>query len=73
MEWFLDVRYSFSSETSEVAADQEAYIDSLLDKHGLTSCNPNKVHMQPNVDLSALPLPPKPDADPVRAYAILVG
>jgi hypothetical protein len=73
MEWFLGVRYSFNSKTGEVTADQEAYIDSLLDKHGLTDCNPTKVPMQPNVDLSALPLPPKPDADTVRAYAMLVG
>ena len=29
MEWFLGVRYSFNSETGEVTADQEAYIDSL--------------------------------------------
>ena len=59
MEWFLGVRYSFNSETGEVTADQEAYIDSLLDKYGLTNCNPNK--------------PPKPVADTVRAYAMLVG
>ena len=51
MEWFLVVRYSFNSETGEVTADQEAYIDSLLDKYGLTNCNPNKVPMQPNLDL----------------------
>jgi hypothetical protein len=63
-EWFLGVRYSFNSETGEVTADQEDCIDSLLDKYGLTSCNPNNP-MQPNVDLSALPLPPKPDADTV--------
>ena len=73
MEWFLGVRYSFNSQTGEVTADQEAYIDSLLDKHGLTNCSPNKVPMQPNVDLSALPLPLMPDADTVRAYAMLVG
>jgi hypothetical protein len=29
--------------------------------------------MQPYLDLAALPLPPKPDTDTVRAYAMLVA
>jgi hypothetical protein len=71
--WFLGVRYSFDKVSGAVSADQEAYIDTLLDNYGLNDCNPFQLPMRPDVDLVNIPLPPSPDPDNVRAYAMLIG
>jgi hypothetical protein len=68
--WFLGVRYSFDKVSGAVSADQEAYIDTLLDNYGLTDCNPCQLPMRPDVDLANIPLPSSPDN--VRAYAMLI-
>ena len=39
-EWFLGVRYTYDHSTGSVEADQESTIDRLLQKYGLTNCNP---------------------------------
>jgi hypothetical protein len=43
MSSFLSVRYLNNTETGEITADQEAYIDTLLAKYNMTECNPNKL------------------------------
>ncbi len=68
--WFLGVRYSFDKVSGAVSADQEAYIDTLLDNYGLTDCNPCQLPIRPDVDLANIPLPSSPDN--VRAYAMLI-
>ncbi len=71
--WFLGVHYSFDKVSGAVSADQEAYIATWLDNYGLTDCNPCQLPMRPDVDLANIPLPPSPDPDNVRAYAMLIG
>ena len=51
MSSFLSVRYLNKSQTGEITADQEAYIDTLLAKYNTTDCNPNKVPLKPFVNL----------------------
>ena len=36
------VRYLNNTETGEITADQEAYIDTLLAQYNMTECNANK-------------------------------
>jgi len=42
MSSFLSVRYLNNIQTGEITADQESYIDNLLDQYNMTNCNPNK-------------------------------
>ena len=51
MSSFLSVRYLNDTQTGEIIADQEAYIDTLLAKYHMTNCNPNKVPLKPSVNL----------------------
>ena len=55
-EWYLGVRYTYDHSTDSVEADQESTIDRLLQKYGLTNCNPVKVPMRPDTDLAGLPI-----------------
>ncbi len=73
-EWFLGVRYTYDHSTGSVEADQESTIDRLLQKYGLTNCNPVKVPMRPDTDLGGLPIPPITEKTTIkRAYGMLVG
>jgi hypothetical protein len=47
MSSFLSVRYLNNTQTGEITADQEAYIDTLPAKYHMTNCNPNKVPLKP--------------------------
>ncbi len=58
-EWFLGVRYTYDHSTGSVKVDQESTIDRLLEKYGLTNCNPSKVTIRPDTDLAGLPISPK--------------
>ena len=75
MSSFLSVRYINNTQTGEITADQEAYIDTLLAKYQMTNCNPNKVPLKPSVNLheiaARLPLTPHPEI--VSLYAQLIG
>jgi hypothetical protein len=42
MSSFLFVRYPNNTETGEITADQEAYVDTLLAKYNMTDYNPNE-------------------------------
>jgi hypothetical protein len=59
------VRYLNNTETGEITADQEAYIDTLLAKYNMTECNPNKVPLKTSVNLdeiaARLPRTPHPE------------
>ena len=65
MSSFLSVRYLNNTETGEIAADQETYIDTLLAKYNMTECNPNKVPLKTSVNLdeiaARLPSTPHPE------------
>ena len=75
MSSFLSVRYLNNTQTGEITADQEAYIDTLLAKYHMTNCNPIKVPLKPSVNLheiaACLPFTPRPEI--VSLYAQLIG
>ena len=73
-EWFLGVRYTYNYSTGSVEADQESTIDRLLQKYGLTNCNPVKVPMRPDTDLAGLPISPITEKTTIKsAFCMLVG
>jgi hypothetical protein len=72
---FLSVRYLNNTETGEITADQESYIDTLLAKYNMTECNPNKVPLKTSVNLDEIAdrLPRTPHPEVVSLYAQLIG
>jgi hypothetical protein len=73
-EWFLDVRYTYDHSTDSAQADQESTIDRLLEKYGLTNCNPSKVSMRPDTDLAGLPNSPLAEKTTMKStFCMLVG
>ena len=73
-EWFLGVCYTYDHSTGSVKADQESTIDRLLEKYGLTNCNPSKVPMRPDTDLAGLPISPLAEKTTMKsAFCMLVG
>jgi hypothetical protein len=75
MSSFFSVRYLNNTETGEITADQESYIDTLLAKYNMTECNPNKVPLKTSVNLdeTAARLPRAPHPEVVSLYAQLIG
>jgi hypothetical protein len=75
MSSFLSVRYLNNTETGEITADQEPYIDTLLAQYNMTDCNPNKVPLKTSVNLDeiAARLPRTPHPEVVSLYAKLIG
>ena len=71
--WWLGVRYTYDHATGAISADQEAFVDKLLDQYAMSNCNPCVLPMAVGADLASLPLPDVPDKDIVAAYAKLVG
>ena len=71
--WWLGVRYTYDLATGAVSADQEAFIDKLLEQYAMTNCNACVLPMAVGADLASIPLPDVPDKDIVAAYAKLVG
>jgi hypothetical protein len=71
--WCLGVCYTYDLATGAVSADQEAFIDKLLEQCTMTNCNPCVLPMPVGADLASIPLPDVPDKDIVAAYAKLVG
>jgi hypothetical protein len=72
LEWFLGVRYSYSPDGA-ITCDQEAYINTLLHRHGMESCRPELLPLPCKFDIYALPIPEKPDKLLIASYASLVG
>ena len=75
MSSFLSKRYLNNTQTGEITADQEAYIDTLLAKYHMTDCNSNKVPLKTSVNLYeiAARLPLKPHPEIVSLYGQLIG
>ena len=75
MENFLAVRYLQDPVTGEITADQEAYMDGLLAKYGLTDCNPTDVPLKPKdiEDIERIELPSTPNPRHVSAFSMMVG
>jgi hypothetical protein len=73
LDWFLSVRYTYDKVTGAIGCNQEAYIDCLLVKYGMTNANACKLPMNPGSDLDSLPTPDVPDKIVVHAYAALIG
>ena len=71
--WFLGVRYNYDLHSGAVTCDQEAYITTLLHRHGMTDCHPESLPMPNKFDIYALPVPEKPDKLLVASYASLCG
>ena len=69
--WWLVVRYTYDHATGAISADQEAFVDKLLDQYAMSNCNPCVLPMAADADLASLPLPDVPDKDIVAAYAKL--
>ncbi len=67
------MRYAYDLATGAVSADQEDYIDNLLEQYTLTNCNPCVLSMAVGADLASIPLPDVPDKDIIAANAKLVG
>ena len=73
MSWFLSVRYLTDPITGEITADQFAYIATLLNKWGMSNCNPCQLPLKPGQDLAQLPLDATPDRKVIAQYSMLVG
>lgn len=74
--WYLSVKYDRDSVTGAVTASQELYIKKLLQKYGLTQCNPLPVPFPARADtvLKDLDKPPKnPSAALKNEYQSLIG
>ncbi len=65
--------YTYDLATGAVSADQEAFIDKLLEQYNMTNFNPCVLPMTVDSDLASIPLPDVPDKDIVTAYVKLVG
>jgi hypothetical protein len=68
----LGLRYTYDIVTGAISADQEAFIDKLLEQYTLPNCNPCVLPMAVGADLASILLPGVPDKD-VAAYTKLVG
>jgi hypothetical protein len=55
--WWLGVRYTYDLATGAVSADQEAFIDKLLEQYTMTNCNPCVLTMTVGADLSSISSP----------------
>lgn len=73
MSAFLSVRYLCDPLTGEIRADQEPFIDGIVDRWVGQNANTNKVPLHPKVDLSKIPLPAVPDTYLTGLYAQLIG
>jgi len=73
LDWFLSVRYTYDKVTGAIGCNQEAYIDRLLVKYGMTNANACKLPMNPGSDLDTLPTPGVSDKIVVHTYAALIG
>jgi len=73
LDWFLSVRYTYYRVTGTIGCNQEAYIDRLLVKYGMTNANACKLPVNPGSDLDTLPTPDVPEKIVVHAYAALIG
>jgi hypothetical protein len=67
--WWLGVRYTYDLATGAISADEEAFIDKLLEQYAMTNCNPCVLPMAVGADLASIPLPDVSDKDIVPAYA----
>jgi hypothetical protein len=47
--WWLGVRYTYDLTTGDVSADQETFIDKLLEQYTMTNCNPSVLPMSVGV------------------------
>jgi hypothetical protein len=65
------VRYTYDHTTGAINADQEVFVDKLLDQYVMSNCNPCVLPMAVDADLASLP--DVPDKDFVAVYAKLVG
>jgi hypothetical protein len=75
MSSFLSVRYLNNIQTGEITADQESYIDTLLEQYNMTNCNPDKVPLKTSVNFDEIAsrLPKTPDRELVSLYCKLIG
>ena len=73
LHWFLSVRYTYDKVTGATGCNQEAYIDSLLVKYGMTNANACKLPLKPESDLDSLPNPDVLDKIVIHTYAALIG
>ena len=65
---------TYNLSDGSVSVDQESSIDRLLEKYGLTNCNPVNVPMRPDTDLTGLPSSPISEKTTIKsAYCMLVG
>ncbi len=71
--WWLGVRYTYDHTTGAINADQEVFVDKLLDQYVMSNCNPCVLPMAVGADLASLSLPDVSDKDIVVTYAKLVG
>ena len=71
--WFLGVRYQYDPVTGAVKADQEAYIDMLLARHGMRNAHSNVVPLDKKFDIYSLPVATESNRQLLAAYASLVG
>jgi hypothetical protein len=71
--WWLGVCYTYDLATGTVSADQEAFINKILEQYAMTNCNPCMLSMTVDSYLASIPLPDVPDKDIFAAYAKLVG
>ena len=73
LNWFLGVRFQYDYVTGAVTADQEAYINTLLHRHGMTDCKPESLPLPAKFDIYGLPVPERPDKLLITSYASLTG
>ena len=65
--------YTYDRATGAISADQETFVDKLLDQYAMSACNPCLLPMAVGADLASIPLPDVSDKDIVAVYVKLVG
>ena len=76
LKWYLSVQYTRCATTGAVTANQEQYINKLLQQHGMATCNPVSVPFPAKCDdiLAQLAQPiSNPDPALVKQFQTLVG
>ena len=71
LDWLLLVRYSYDKVTGAIGCNQEAYIDRLFVKYGMTNANACKLPLNPGSGIDSLPTPDVLDKVVMYVYASL--
>jgi len=73
LEWHLGIKIDHDLEAGTISLSQEAYVDSVLERFGMTDANTCATPMVPHTYLSKHDCPAEPDVKTVKYYQQLLG